>query len=287
MKRLVILSPNWLGDAVMALPAIADVRRAAPDASIAVAARAAIAPLFRLVPEVDETIVLSKPAAIRDLARWRALGAELADGGFDAALLLPNSVHAALIASRAGIPERWGYRTGWRGRLLTRAIARPSGQHQVASYQRLVAALGFANGPAVPRVRVPQAARDAAVRALTEDGWDGHAPLVGLAPGAAYGGAKRWPAAYFGELATALAADGVSCVMVGTCGTWLVALQSMVLFTGCAGRCRGGGGGPWPGGCVVCGAVRAPAPPAALTPVAAYLSIRAGCRLPSLKIASA
>ena len=216
MKRLVILSPNWLGDAVMALPAIADVRRAAPDASIAVAARAAIAPLFRLVPEVDDTILLSKPAAIHDLARWRALGAELADGGFDTALLLPNSIHAALIASGAGIPERWGYRTGWRGRLLTRAIARPSGLHQVASYQRLVAALGFANGPAAPRVRVPQEARRAAVRVLTEDGWDGHAPLVGLAPGAAYGGAKRWPPAYFGDLATALAADGVSCVMVGS-----------------------------------------------------------------------
>src|SRR5450755_769487 len=102
MKRLVILSPNWLGDAVMALPAIADVRRAAPDARITVAARAAIAPLFRLVPGVDDTIVLSKPAAIHDVARWRALGAELA-GGFDTALLLPNSMHAALLVSRARI----------------------------------------------------------------------------------------------------------------------------------------------------------------------------------------
>ncbi len=216
MKRLVILSPNWLGDAVMALPAIADVRRAAPGASITVAARSAIAPLFRLVPEVDDTILLSKPAAMRDVARWRALGAELADGGFDAALLLPNSMHAALLVSRAGIPERWGYRAGWRCRLLTRAIARPSGLHQVASYQRLVAALGFANGPAVPRLRVPQDARDAATRLLTAGGWDGHAPLVGLAPGAAYGGAKRWPPARFGELAAALAADGVSSVMVGS-----------------------------------------------------------------------
>jgi heptosyltransferase-2 len=216
MKRLVILSPNWLGDAVMALPAIADVRRAAPDTSITVAARAAIAPLFRLVPEVDDTIVLSKPAAIHDVARWRELGAELADGGFDTALLLPNSMHAALLVSRAGIPERWGYRAGWRGRLLTRAIARPSGLHQVASYQRLVAALGFANGHAAPRVRVPQEARDAAVRLLLEDDWDGQTPLVGLAPGAAYGGAKRWPPEYFGELAAALSADGVSCVMVGS-----------------------------------------------------------------------
>jgi heptosyltransferase-2 len=216
MKRLVILSPNWLGDAVMALPAIADVRRAAPDAQIAVAARPAIAPLFRLVPDVNDTIVLSKPAAIHDVGRWRALGAELAGGEFDTALLFPNSMHAALVVSRAGIPERWGYRTGWRGSLLTRAIQRTSGLHQEESYQQLVHALGFPNGPVEPRVHVPQDARDAAARLLMEDGWDGHTPLVALAPGAAYGGAKRWPPASFAELAAALAADGVRSVMVGS-----------------------------------------------------------------------
>src|SRR5471030_2207982 len=216
MKRLVILSPNWLGDAVMALPAIADVRRAAPDPRIVVAARAAIAPLFRLVPGVDDTIVLSKPAAIHDVARWHALGAELAGGAFDAAVLLPNSMHAALVVSRAGIPERWGFRTGWRGRLLTRAIERKSGLHQVESYRQLVAALGFPNGPLEPRVHVPEDAREAAARLLTESGWDGRSPLVALAPGAAYGGAKRWPPEYFGELAATLAADGVSCVMIGS-----------------------------------------------------------------------
>ena len=64
MKRLVILAPNWLGDAVMALPAIADVRRGAPDAHVAVAARAPVAPLFQLVPDVRETIVLNAPASV-------------------------------------------------------------------------------------------------------------------------------------------------------------------------------------------------------------------------------
>jgi heptosyltransferase-2 len=215
MKRLVILSPNWLGDAVMALPAIADVRRAAPEASITVAARPAIAPLFDVVPEVNQTIVLSKPAAIHDVAGWRAAGDELGGNRFDAALLFPNSMHAAILVSRAGIPERWGYRTGWRGGLLTRAIRRRSGLHQVESYQQLVQALGYPNGPSEPRIRVPQQAIDAASDLLIEDGWNGKTPLVALAPGAAYGGAKRWPPEYFGELASTLAADGVSSVMVG------------------------------------------------------------------------
>jgi lipopolysaccharide heptosyltransferase II len=216
MKRLVILAPNWLGDAVMAQPAIADVRRAAPDATITVAARPAVAPLFGLVPEVDDTIVLSGRASIGDLGSWRALGAELAGERFDTALLLPNSMHAALMASRAGIPERWGYRAGFRGGLLTRAVQRTAGLHQVEYYQQLVHALGFPNGPIEPRVVVGPAPRLAGVRLLSEAGWDGRAPLVAFAPGAAYGGAKRWPPASFADLAGAFASDGIACVMIGS-----------------------------------------------------------------------
>jgi len=189
MDRLVILAPNWLGDAVMALPAIADVRRAAPAATIAVAARPAIAPLFRLVPGVNETIVLERPVSIVNAARWHELGVEIGGKGFDTALLLPNSIHAALLATRAGIPNVWGYRTGWRGALLTRAIRRTSGLHQVEYYQQLVHALGFPNGPIEPRASVPADARAAA---------------------------KRWPPAYFAELARALSADGVRCLMIGS-----------------------------------------------------------------------
>ena len=216
MKRLVILAPNWLGDAVMALPAIADVRRASPSSAMAIAARPAIAPLFSMVPGVDETIVLQPPAAVGRVKGWRSMGAELAGKQFDTAILLPNSMHAALIASRAGIAERWGYRSGWRGRLLTRAARRPSHVHQAEYYQHLVGALGFPNGANEPAIVVPAAAREAAGRILEIAGWNGTTPLMALAPGAAYGGAKRWPPAYFAELASLLAADGVACVLVGS-----------------------------------------------------------------------
>src|SRR6185295_8522230 len=216
MKRLVILAPNWLGDAVMALPAIADVRRASPSSTMAVAARPAIAPLFSMDPGVDETIVLQPPAAVGRVKGWRSMGAELAGKQFDTAILLPNSMHAALIASRAGIAERWGYRSGWRGRLLTRAVRRPSHVHQAEYYQHLVGALGFPNGANEPAIVVPAAAREAAGRTLEIAGWNGTTPLMALAPGAAYGGAKRWPPAYFAELASLLAADGVACVLVGS-----------------------------------------------------------------------
>src|SRR5262245_14630549 len=103
MNRPVILAPNWLGDAVMALPAIADVRRGAPEAHLTVAARPSVAALFRLAPSVDDVVVLDRRASIGRVSTWRELGVELAGGRFDTALLLPNSVHAALLAARAGI----------------------------------------------------------------------------------------------------------------------------------------------------------------------------------------
>jgi heptosyltransferase-2 len=196
VERLVIVAPNWLGDAVMALPAIADVRNGTRGVRLAVAARASVAPLFSLVGDVDDVIT----GAI---------------AGYDTAILLPNSFHSAMQAARAGVRERWGYRTDWRGMLLTRAIDRPSGVHQIDSYQRLVSALGFANGTSTPRLQMSTAAREAGSGALARAGWDGKTPLVAIAPGAAYGSAKRWPPSAFADLVAGLAEDGVTAVMVG------------------------------------------------------------------------
>jgi heptosyltransferase-2 len=231
MNRLVILAPNWLGDAVMALPAIADVRREWPRAEMIVAARPAIAPLFRIVPEVPGIPGINDVNGVVDV--------EHLERGFDAALLLPNSFRSALLARRAGIPERWGYRTQWRAALLTRAIHPTSGLHQAEYYQHLVHALGIPNGPIEPRLAVSQELRDAGARALADAGCDVAAPLVALAPGAAYGGAKRWPPESFAELTRALATDGVQCVMIGTAADAATALEvARVFHAGAAGQHR-------------------------------------------------
>ena len=197
-----IVAPSWLGDAVMALPAIADVRNGRPGASLAIAARASVAPLFSLVSGLDVvTLPRSGPAPL---------------AGFDTAILLPNSFHSAMSAARAGVRERWGYRADWRGLLLTRAINRPAaGLHQIDYYQRLVGALGFSNGPSTPRLEIPAASRDAGAVTLRQSGWDGRAPLVAIAPGAAFGSAKRWPPSAFADLIAGLAEDGVTAVMIG------------------------------------------------------------------------
>jgi heptosyltransferase II len=168
------------------------------------------------VPGIDDTIVLDK-----------SLGKSTAPLPFDTAVLLPNSFHSALQAWRGGVPERWGYRTDWRGPLLTRAVDPPTSTpvHQVTYYQHLMKGLGCSNGPDRPHVPISGELRDAAARELKSAGWDGRKPLVALAPGAAYGGAKRWPPASFAELARALADDGVQSMMVGSRADLPVARQ--------------------------------------------------------------
>jgi heptosyltransferase-2 len=201
-NRLVIVAPNWLGDAVMALPAVADVRRATVGGMLAIAARPAVAELFRMAAAADEVVDASHDA--------------IANGHFDAALLLTNSFKSAWTVQRAGIRERWGYRADARRFLLTRSVSRPAGVHQVAFYQHLVGALGFPNGAATPHLTVNESTRGAGAKVLTDAGWDGIAPLVAFAPGAANGRAKRWPADLFARAITAIARERATPVLIGT-----------------------------------------------------------------------
>jgi heptosyltransferase-2 len=201
---LVVLAPNWLGDAVMALPAIADIRRAFPASRLAVAARRSVSELFRLVPHVDAVIAADAPGV-------QAAGADIA-------ILLPNSFASAWLVWRAGVPERWGYATDLRRPLLTRAVARPGGGlHQAAYYQHLTRTFDIEPGPLEPSLVVPDAAVAAAKRHLASRGWDAQSPLIVMAPGAAYGTAKRWSPAHAARfIADVTRARGATCALVGS-----------------------------------------------------------------------
>jgi heptosyltransferase-2 len=205
--RIVVLAPNWLGDIVMSLPAIADVRRRWPAAHLAVATRASFVSLFSAVPGVNAVVPLSG-GGVRALARVSDDTQRLRDGEYDTALLMPNSFRAAWIAARAGIPQRWGFARDFRARLLTRAIEPPrlKGLHQAEYYQYLTRALDVPAGPLQPELRPPTDAASNAMALLARHGWKGER-LVGLAPGAAYGWAKRWPPMYVGVLASFLVRD--------------------------------------------------------------------------------
>ena len=236
--RVLIRAPNWLGDMVMALPAIASIRRHFPSDTLAVAAPAYLAPLFTAVPGVDLVVPLEGAEAGGKSRRWvwQAEARVIARGRFDVVILFPNSFHAAWVAKQAGVPERWGYRADLRGWLLTKAIPRKrrrSGEvrHQAEYYQDLVRALGVDPVGSEPRSMVNMVSvvsmlsmvsprvRARATELLEQHGCGSEAIIIGIAPGAAYGHAKRWPPDRFAELITMLRQErGATCVLVGSAG---------------------------------------------------------------------
>lgn len=209
-NRVLVVAPNWLGDAVMALPAIADVRRHYAAARLVVAARTPVAALFAMVPGVDAVLTLEwRGKALRRAGRAADI-VRIAAECFDAAILFPNSFAAAWLVKRAGVDERWGYARDVRRWLLTRAITPPSGsRHQGEYYQYLVRELGITNGPLEPILHVPPDAVTAARQLLAAQGWTDGQPLVAMAPGAAYGTAKRWLPSHFAALIEGLVKNGV------------------------------------------------------------------------------
>src|SRR5262245_38043368 len=203
---VVVLAPNWLGDAVMALPAVADLRRHFSANRLVVAARASVSSLFTLVTGIDAVVSADMPSI-------RATGASIA-------VLFPNSFASAWLVKRANVPERWGYAADLRRLILTRSVGRPGvPMHQSEYYQHLVRALGIENGPRETGLAIPPDALHDARRLLAERGWTPQRPLVVLAPGAAYGKAKQWIPAHVVRLMTDLVRErGMTCALVGSRG---------------------------------------------------------------------
>ncbi|MBK5254593.1 MAG: lipopolysaccharide heptosyltransferase II [Vicinamibacteria bacterium] len=190
--RIAIRAPNWLGDVVLSLPAVRDVRRAYPNARISMIARPSVAPLYDAATEVDAVLVVE--GLSREIGALRR--------GFDLAILLTNSIGTALAATLAGVPQRWGYSTEGRGFLLTRGAPVPNavrGRSQVHYYRTMLSALGIPTSEALDTsLTVPSAWKDAG-RALIGEG-----RFFGVAPGAAKGSAKQWPPGRFAKAADRL-----------------------------------------------------------------------------------
>jgi heptosyltransferase-2 len=185
--KVALRAPNWLGDAVMALPAIR-----------AVAASG------------DEPVILALPSVAAVFSEWPVIpvrrGLDVAPVRSSAApriILFTHSVPTALAARLAGIPERIGYQRIFGNLLLTRSWPRPRGLHQIDEYSRLVEAAGYGPCEERPRLSPPGPS--------SIDG-----DYLVLAPGARYGSAKRWPG--FAALARALAGRGERVVLLGAAG---------------------------------------------------------------------
>ena len=208
---LVVRAPNPLGDAVMAIPAMAALREAFRGRRLVLAAEPSVAPLFQEITPVaqDGLLVVEKAS---EASLLRSAGAEIA-------VLLPNSFRTAWACRRAGIEERWGYAAHGRRLLLTRAVRRPRGRrHHSEYYLHLVQQLGFACPASLPRVAITPETRRRVQDLLERSAIAVSSPIVGMAPGAAYGHAKRWPPERVAELAGRLTARGAAVVLVGAAG---------------------------------------------------------------------
>jgi lipopolysaccharide heptosyltransferase II len=206
--RILIRSSNWLGDAIMSVPAVLAIKKGRPDAHVTIAAPAKIAPVWKLVPEVDAILSLPSDSLLGAVRSIRERP------GFDVAILFPNSLRVALEALLSGVRRRVGYRGHLRSWLLNQVIPEQPPprrlEHQCARYLRIAQICGAGNIPD-PTSNLPIAASNQ-TSAINDQ------PLkIGLCPGAEYGPAKRWLPERFREAAVRVAEQApVQWVLFGT-----------------------------------------------------------------------
>lgn len=216
-KRILVIAPSWVGDAILSEPLIAAlVEDPADPKLIDVVAPPWCGPVYARMRGVHR--ILEAPAAHGEFA-WRArrkLGMALRNAGYARAYVLPNTWKSALLPWFARVPERIGYVGESRYGLLTdaRRLDRHAFPQLVARYRALVAAPPAKGEFAVAPVLVPDEANaTAAMRAL---GLTQARSVAVLCPGAEYGPAKRWPAAHFATVARRLADDGHAIWILGS-----------------------------------------------------------------------
>jgi len=192
VDKILIRGTNWIGDAILTLPAVAAIRATYPLAHIAVLVKPWVADIYELFSAVDEIIIYENkfdtPAGVFRLARM------LKGKKFNAAILLQNAIEAAIIAFAARIPLRAGYDSDARGFLLTHRVHRTEEirkVHQIDYYLEMVKALGCVSVDREmhleTKIRLLDA-QDILRKFIPET----KKAIIGIAPGATYGPAKRW-----------------------------------------------------------------------------------------------
>lgn len=197
-EKILVRGVNWIGDAVMTIPALRDLKKACPESKLSLLVKPSVAPIFEKDPSIDEIILYE--ARFKGIIGKLRLAIRLRRIGFSKAFLFQNAFDAALIAFIAGIPERIGYNRDRRGFLLTKPV--PSNNddrkiHHIHYYINLLRASGISASYSQPWIYLSLeerlTARDT-VSVLKR-------PLLGINPGATYGSAKRWFPDRFAEVA--------------------------------------------------------------------------------------
>jgi len=201
IHRILIRATNWVGDAVMTMPALEAVRENFPEAHLTVLARPWVIPLLENHPSVDKVIPYSRGNGPReDLLEMIHVVRQIRTQGFDLAILFQNAFEAALLTFLGGIKNRVGYNTDGRGLLLSHGIPRRKDimkGHQVEYYLAILRGMGWEAKSKDPTLYVDPKESESMGEMLLTHGIEEHDFLVALSPGAIYGPAKRWPSERF------------------------------------------------------------------------------------------
>ncbi len=226
MQRLLVRGTNWVGDAVMSIPALREIRRHFRNAHISLLVKPWVKDVYAAVDFVDEILIYHKPGRHEGWLGMRRLVADLRAKQFDLTILLQNAMEAALITFWARIPIRIGYARDGRGLLLTHPIRidpEVNKLHQAYYYLGILAGAGLmADRPWEHAdyhldsiaVDVLPADLSAARGMLRAHGINHGDTIIGINPGAAYGGAKRWPAERFAAVADALSSQCAARIVI-------------------------------------------------------------------------
>ena len=204
-QRVVILAPNWLGDVVMALPAIRDLQRHFADAHLTVAARASVAKVFRAVPGVDQVLTFQRRS--EEIT-------QLEVGRFDVAILFPF-ISIRVDRSPSRYTRAMGYRTDFRGPLLTKRVSRRKHASILASTTTGSCGAGHRDWSADTGHQLAGVDHSGCAHVVGGTRLDVGAALIGIAPGAAFGHAKRWPPTASPRSFSGARRNDAACVLLG------------------------------------------------------------------------
>jgi heptosyltransferase-2 len=224
VEKILIRGPNWVGDAVLAIPTLKAVRQRFPGAEITLLVRPWVAGLFSSAPYIDKVWSENKPVTVKN---WIRLTREIRSRRFDLALLLPNSFESALMMFAGRVRQRIGYATDGRRWMLTEAVALASEpRHQIDYYFDLAKALAAATDRPSISIEATCSERNSARQLLAAEGIPQSGPFLVLNPGAAYGSAKRWHQERFATAADNLACElGLQVAIIGSEAERTIATQ--------------------------------------------------------------
>jgi heptosyltransferase-2 len=216
--KILIVAPNWIGDAVLSLPVLDGCCQFWPGADITVLARAQVAELFEAREPEVRVLHYERGHGAQRLRNLMGLGRRLRRERFELALLLPNSLSSAILARLAGVPQRVGYSTDGRGWLLTQRLAdrrKEGGLHQVDYYLGLLGSFGTCRVGRIPTLKLKPEVTERGLALLNGLGIDRNEFLIGVHPGSSFGETKRWFPERFAHVMDLLQKPGRKFVLLG------------------------------------------------------------------------